>query len=95
MTIRPNITHRDIPSSLFRHMVIFGPSVFYLFGPLVINLAVRFSISSAVWIWPNVQVWFCSIILVGASQTFFLNVMASGGLYSYVVLKKLVTYMRV
>ena len=50
-------------------MVIFGPLVFYLFGPSVINLAVGFSISSAVWIWLNGPVCFCSIILVGASQT--------------------------
>ena len=34
-------------------MVIFVPWVFYLFGPLVINLAVQFSIYSAVWIPPN------------------------------------------
>ena len=30
-------------------MVNFGPSVFYLFGPLVSCLAVQFSIYSAVW----------------------------------------------
>ena len=37
-------------------MVIFGRSVFYLFGRLVNNSAVRFSIFSAVWIRPYVEV---------------------------------------
>ena len=40
-------------------MVIFGPLVFCLFCPSVKFLAVQFSIYSAVWIWPTVQVrWF-------------------------------------
>ena len=34
-------------------MVIFGPSVFYLFGPLVINSVMQFSIYSALQIQPN------------------------------------------
>ena len=37
-------------------MVIFGRSVFYLFGRLVNNSAVQFSIYSAVWIRPYVEV---------------------------------------
>ena len=37
-------------------MVIFGRSVFYLFGRLVNNSAVQFSIFSAVWIRPYVEV---------------------------------------
>ena len=37
-------------------MVIFGRLVFYLFGRLVNNSAVRFSIYSAVWIRPYVEV---------------------------------------
>ena len=39
-------------------MVIFGRSVFYLFGRLVNNSAVQFSIFSAVWIRPYVEVRF-------------------------------------
>ena len=39
-------------------MVIFGHLVFYLFGHLVNNSAVRFSIYSAVWIRPYVEVRF-------------------------------------
>ena len=40
-------------------MVIFGPLVFCLFGPSVKFSAVQFSIYSAVWIRPTVQVrWF-------------------------------------
>ena len=47
------ITGRDIPSrfytsSFFRRMVKFGHSGFNLFGPMVKNSAVRFSIYSAV-----------------------------------------------
>ena len=37
-------------------MVIFGRSVFYLFGRLVNKSAIRFSIFSAVWIRPYVEV---------------------------------------
>ena len=52
------ITSRDILSGyytsyLFSLIVIFGRSVFDLFGRMVRNLAVRFSIYSAVWIWPS------------------------------------------
>ena len=51
------ITCCDIPSRyyisyFFGHMVIFGPSVFYLFRPLVIFSAIRFSIFSALRIRP-------------------------------------------
>ena len=40
-----------------------------IFGPAVKNSAIQFSIYSAVRIRPNDPVCFCSITLVGASQT--------------------------
>ena len=47
-----NIQSRYHTSYLFGPMGIFGPSVFYLFGPLVINSVLQFSIYSALQIWP-------------------------------------------
>ena len=48
-------------------MVIFDRPVFYLFGLSVINLAVQFSIYSAVWIRPTVQV---RLKLIGKQEIF-------------------------
>ena len=42
-------------------MVIFGPSVFYFFGPLVICSALRFSIFLALWIRPYGPVQFLAL----------------------------------
>ena len=39
-------------SYLFGHMVIFGPLVFYLFGPSVIISVIQFSIYLVLRIWP-------------------------------------------
>ena len=56
-------------------MVKFGPLVFYLFGPPVINLVLRFSIYSVLWIRSNVPV--CKKTLRG------LNFLDSYGLISW------------
>ena len=59
-----NKTHRQQLGSqgqhiqIFGRLVKFGHSVLYLFGCLIKNLAVRFSIYSAVWIRPYGQVCF-------------------------------------
>ena len=48
----------NLPCCIFALMVIFGHAVFYLFGPLVINLAIQFSFYSAFRIRPSVPVRF-------------------------------------
>ena len=52
-------------------MVKFGPLVFYLFGPLVINLVLWFSIYSVLRIGSNVPVRFFPNIWGFFSQTFW------------------------